>query len=403
MKTRFLSILLCIVMVISLVGCSKTPKTNDINILDSTYEEILEAAKGTTVSFYGYGGNEVMNKWFDNYVIPQMKEKYDVNVKRVGMNIDDIMNKLLSEKQAGSKNGVMDVVWMNGENFKTAKENNLLFGPFLDKLPNYKDYVDTNSKSINTDFGTSVDGMEAPWGKSEFAIVINGDKVTNNITNAETLKEAIKANPGKFTYPALPDFDGSAFVRNIIYDIVGYENLVNLSENENDIRQVIQPAMDYLNEIKPYLWNKGETYPATISQLENMYSDGEVYLTMTYAPNTVKGKIESKEFPKDSKIVSLDKGNISNTHFLTIPDNASNKAGSIMLINFLMSIDAQGSKTNSANWGDMTVLDMDKVPNKEKSKFSETINIETTLPELNASLVPIIEKIWTEEVLQNAK
>ena len=39
------------------------------------------------------------------YVIPQMKEKYDIKVKRVGMNIDDIMNKLLSEKQAKSKDG----------------------------------------------------------------------------------------------------------------------------------------------------------------------------------------------------------------------------------------------------------------------------------------------------------
>ena len=31
--------------------------------------------KGTTRNFYGYGGNEVMNKWFDTYVVDQMKEK----------------------------------------------------------------------------------------------------------------------------------------------------------------------------------------------------------------------------------------------------------------------------------------------------------------------------------------
>ena len=50
-----------------------------------------------------------------------------------------------------------------------------------------------------------------------------------------------------------------------------------------------------------------------------------------------------------------------------------------------------------------TVLDMNKVPNEEKSKFSETAEFGKTLPELNAGLVPIIEKIWTEEVLQNGK
>ena len=74
--------------------------------------------------------------------LSQMKEKYDIKVKRVGMNIDDIMNKLLSEKQAKSKDGVMDVVWINGENFKTAKENNLLLGSFTEKLPNFNDYID---------------------------------------------------------------------------------------------------------------------------------------------------------------------------------------------------------------------------------------------------------------------
>lgn len=405
MKKKIYIILLC--MMIVLVGCSKSQKTNDTNnnknILESSYDEILESAKGTTVNFYGYGGNEVMNKWFDSYVIPQMKEKYDIKVNRIGMNIDDIMNKLLSEKQANIKDGVMDVIWINGENFKTAKENNLLLGSFTEKLPNFNDYVNKNSETINTDFGTSVDGLEAPWGKAEFVVIKDSSKVTQNIEDTETLKEAIIENPGKFTYPALPDFEGSAFVRNVIYDIVGYENLINLSENEDEVRKVIQPAMDYLNEIKPYLWNKGETYPATIGQLDNMYSDGEVYFTMSYSPNTVKGKIDSNEYSKDTEIISFDKGNISNTHFLTIPENAPNKEAAMVLINFLMSIDAQASKTNTDNWGDMTVLDMSKVPNEEKSKFSENVELEKTLPELNAGLVPIIEKIWIEEVLQNGK
>ena len=407
MKKKIYIVLLCMMMILSLVGCSKSQKSNDANsntnILDTSYDEILKSAKGTTVNFYGYGGNEVMNKWFDTYVIPQMKEKYDIKVKRVGMNIDDIMNKLLSEKQAKSKDGVMDVVWINGENFKTAKESNLLLGSFTEKLPNFNDYIDKNSETINTDFGTPVDGLEAPWGKAEFVVIKDTNKVAQNIEDTETLKEVIIKNPGKFTYPALPDFEGSAFVRNVIYDIVGYENLINLPENEDEVRKVIQPAMDYLNEIKPYLWNKGETYPATIAQLDNMYSDGEVYFTMTYSPNTVKGKIDSNEYSKDTEIISFDKGNISNTHFLTIPENAPNKEGAMVLINFLMSIDAQASKTNTANWGDMTVLDMNKVPNEEKSKFSETAEFGKTLPELNAGLVPIIEKIWTEEVLQNGK
>lgn len=396
-------LLMCLILSITFVGCSKPTNESKSNILESNYEEILESAKGSTVSFYGYGGNEVMNKWFDTYVIPQMKEKYDVTVKRVGMNIDDILNQLMSEKQAGSDKGVIDVVWINGENFKNAKENELLFGPFLDKLPNYKKHVDGNSKEITTDFGTEVEGMEAPWGKSQFALVKNSSNVSSEITDTESLKVFIKENPGKFTYAALPDFEGSAFVRNVIYDIVGYEKVANLEEDEAKVKEAIQPAIDYLNEIKPYLWNKGETYPATTPQLDNMYSDNEVYFTMTYAPNMVQGRIDSKEFSKDSTIVEFDKGNISNTHFLAIPNNSQNKAGAMVLTDFLMSIDAQGSKTDTSNWGDMTVLDMDKVPSEEKVKFKDTTNIEKSVPELKAGLVPIIEKIWNDEVLNGQK
>ena len=90
MKKKIYIVLLCMMMILSLVGCSKSQKSNDANsntnILDTSYDEILKSAKGTTVNFYGYGGNEVMNKWFDTYVIPQMKEKYDIigDVRGIG-------------------------------------------------------------------------------------------------------------------------------------------------------------------------------------------------------------------------------------------------------------------------------------------------------------------------------
>lgn len=383
-----------------LVGCSngKANSQSDEQLLSKNYEEIEKSAKGSTVNFYGWGGNEVLNKWFDNYVIPNMKEKYDINVKRVGMDIDTIMNQLISEKQVKNDKGNIDVFWVNGENFKTAKDNELLFGPFTNKIENYEKYVDTNSKDITTDFGTTVDNMESPWGKASFTVLKNSDKVSDNIVDTNTLKEAIVKKPGKFTYPAPPDFTGSAFVRNVIYDTVGYENLKDLPEDEATVKKAIQPAMDYLKEIKPYLWNEGKTYPSTTAQLDNMYSDGEVNFSMTYAPNEIEGKINSGEFDKSTEFINFDKGNISNTHFLAIPRNSSNKAGAMVLINYLTSIDAQASKSEPKNWGDMTILDLNKIPKEDKSKFKNSVQVKNPVPEVNASLVPIIEKIWLEEV-----
>ena len=60
MKKKIYIILLCMMMILSLVGCTKSQKSNDTNsntnILDASYDEILKSAKGTTVNFYGYGG-----------------------------------------------------------------------------------------------------------------------------------------------------------------------------------------------------------------------------------------------------------------------------------------------------------------------------------------------------------
>ena len=43
-----------------------------------SFDEMKEAAKGTTVTFYGWGGDEKLNEWLDQTFAPKMKEKYDI-------------------------------------------------------------------------------------------------------------------------------------------------------------------------------------------------------------------------------------------------------------------------------------------------------------------------------------
>ena len=116
-----------------------TPEENKQgDVLDKDFEQILEAAKGTTVRFYGYGGNPKTNAWIDNYLTENVKKDYDIKVERVGMNIDEVLNIMLNEKQLNVEKGSVDVVWINGENFFTAKENDLLFGPLYGKTAKFQ-------------------------------------------------------------------------------------------------------------------------------------------------------------------------------------------------------------------------------------------------------------------------
>ncbi|MBS4538045.1 ABC transporter substrate-binding protein [Clostridium sp. D2Q-11] len=405
---KVLSILIILTLAISLVACGGNGETNEEgNVLDKDWKEIVKEAKGTEVSFYGWGGSQQTNEWIDGFLADTMKEKYDIKVNRVPMNIEDILNKMLSEKQLDSE-GSIDVVWINGENFSTAKKSDLLMGTFTDVLPNFEKNLDVDSEEVKKDFGHEVDGMEAPFGKAQFVMIYDEARVDKYPVNHKELMEFAKSNKGKFTYPAPPDFTGSAFVRNIIYDIVGYENVKDLEPNKEQVKEKIMPAIGYLQELKPYLWREGKTYPATIAQLDNMYADGEVVMDMTYNPNSAEAKVRTGEFPESTRTFLFENGTIGNTHFLSIPFNSPNNPGALVLINEILSIEAQASKYDPKNWGDLPVIDNSKLSEEEKALFEEIDLGEATLPqeelltnripELPADLVPIIEEIWLENI-----
>lgn len=413
MKKRIASILLILAMAFSLISCSKPeekasdeqPKTSS----SISYDDALSKSKGKTVNFYGFGGDESYNKWVDNVLAKEVKEKYDITLKRVPMNIDEILNKLLGEKQADSK-GTIDLVWINGENFYTAKKAGLLYGPYTDSLPNFQKYVDTKSSDVTKDFGYPIEGYESPYGKAQFVMIYNNDIVKNLPKNTDELLKLCKENPGKFTYPAPPDFTGSVFVRNIIYDILGPDVLNNLPADKEKVKEAIKPALDYLVSLKPYLWNKGKTYPATLAQLDNMFADNQALASMSYNPNAIEARKALGEYPKNAVSGLFEKGTIGNTHFVAIPFNSESKEAAMVVANEIMSPKIQSSKYEPKVWGDLPIVDPSKLSPDEKKMFDavsiskSTIPMETLLknrqPEPSADLIPIIEKIWEEYVLK---
>ena len=59
------------------------------------------------------------------------------------------------------------MIWINGENFYSAKENGLLYGPFTDKLPNMEAYIDQADPETLNDFCMPIEGYEAPYAKAQ--------------------------------------------------------------------------------------------------------------------------------------------------------------------------------------------------------------------------------------------
>ena len=412
MKKRIVTAMLAAAMTVSLAACGafgqEDTQTEDSTALeDMSFDEMVEEAKGSTVTFYGWGGDENLNEWLDNEFAPVMKEKYDITMERVPMDIEQVLSQLSGEIEGGEKDGSIDMIWINGENFQSAKENNMLYGPFTDKLPNFNDYVDAESEDVTLDFAYPIEGYEAPYGKAQVVMIADTAVTPDLPTSAEALEEFVKKYPGKVTYPALPDFTGSAFVRNIIYEICGYEQFLDMEADKETVREAVEPAMEYLRGLNPYLWNEGKTFPDSSTTLDNMFADGEVVLNMTYDAYTTGIKIADGTYTDTTESFQFDKGTIGNTNFMAIAANSGNKAGAMVAINEMLSPEIQADRYEQLKV--IPVLDNSKLTDEQKAAFDQVDLGEGTipqdellskrLPEMPAELVPIIEEIWNEEVV----
>lgn len=410
MKRISLTLMLLLFTLGILSGCSKPEgKEEAVDLLNSEWNVIAEQAKEQTVNMHMWGGDESVNKYIDNWAAPLLKEKYDITLNRVPINdARDMINKVLTEKEVNKTKGSIDVFWINGENFKLSKENGLLWGAFVDKLPNHNKYVDKNASDIKYDFGEEIESMEAPWGKSQFVFVYDEEKVKNPPKTMEELKDWVKQNPGKFTYPAPPDFTGSAFVRQTLIETTGgYEQYVGEIDKDK-LYNNCKELWNYLNEIKPYLWREGATYPESSAKLDQLYANGEVWMTMSYNPMHAFNKMKSGQFPASSRSYLLTEGTLSNTHYLSIPFNAANKAGAMVVIDFLLSPEAQITKFDPAYWGDGLVITPEKLSKEETDKLNsvdrgkESLSAEELanhrVPEIHSEYIEEIEKGWMENV-----
>ena len=374
---------------------------------DMTFDEFKEAAKGSTVTFYGWGGDEVLNQWLDDVFAPNMKEKYDITMERVPMDIDQVLSQLSGEIQAGEEDGSIDMIWINGENFQSAKENNMLYGPFVEKLPNFEEYIDTESEDVTLDFAYPIDGYEAPYGKAQMVMIADTAVTPDMPKNTDELLEFAKNNKGKVTYPALPDFTGSVFVRNVIYEICGYEQFLDMEADKETGKKAVEPALEYLRKLNPYLWNEGKTFPDSSTTVDNMFADGELVLNMTYDAFGTSVKIADGTYTETTQSFQFDKGTIGNTNFMAIAANSGNKAGAMVAINEMMSPEIQADRYDKMKV--LPVVDYNKLSDEQKEAFDKVDlgkgNIpqdellSKRLPEMPAQLVPVIEEIWLEEVV----
>ncbi|MGL4236411.1 ABC transporter substrate-binding protein [Tabrizicola sp.] len=393
-----------------LLTTTATADTADGEALKAmTWDQIVDEARGGTVNWFMWGGADNINIYVSDYVGGILKRDYDITLNRVPItDAAEIVNLILSEKEAGITDaGTVDLLWINGENFRSMKQGELVFCGYTGLLPNNA-LVNWDNPAIANDFGVPVEGCEVPWNTVQFAFAHDSATVAEPPRDMAALIAWIKANPGRFTYPAPPDFTGSAFIRHVFTHAAGGPDALLGPFDQAKFDQVATKTWAILNEIEPLLWREGQTYPNTVTQLNELFANGEVAFTFNYDPSQFGLAVQAGTYPDTVRSFGLSDGTIGNTNYTLIPFNSPNKAAAMVVQNLLLSGEAQLEKAKTEVWGAAPAINITRTSPEVQAGFAAIKGhpsvipaaqlAKATLPELQADWLTAIEKGWAENV-----
>lgn len=372
---------------------------------DGDFADTMAAARGQTVYFNAWGGDDKINDYIA-WAGSELAKRHGITLKHVKLSdTAAAVSRILAEQAAGrTAGGSIDLLWVNGENFAALKQNNLLQDrAWADSLPSWQ-YTDAASlPAIRLDFAVPTDGLESPWGRAQLVFAHDSSRLASPPRNAADLAAYINSTPGRFTYPQPPDFVGLSFLKQILI-----ETAVDTAPLYHPVEsalfdEVTAPLWRWLDSVTPNLWRGGRAYPANYPMQRQLLADGEVDITIAFNPADASSAIERGELPDSIRTYIHDTGTIANVHFLAIPFNANAPEAAQVVADFLLSPEAQIRKANPNIWGDPTVLAMHRLSTEDRASFMalprgvatlSEADLARTLAEPHPSWMKAIETEW---------
>lgn len=367
----------------------------------AAWAQIEAAARGQTVYFNAWAGSSRINTYLQ-WAADELAQRAGIKLEHVKVSdTAEVVKRVRAEKAAGrNTDGSTDLLWINGENFLAMKREGLLYGPWSEALPSYA-FVDTVGKpTTKVDFSEPVDGMEAPWGMAQLTFYADGARVATPPTNFAELADWAKKNPGRFTYPKPPQFHGTTFLKQVLFELSADRKPFYAAFNADAFARLTAPLWAALDGLHPSLWKQGKQFPANNTVMRQMLADGELAISLTFNPNEAANQIAGKTLPATVVSYQHAGGTVGNTHFLAIPFNSRGRQAAQVAANFLLSPAAQARKADIRHWGDPTVLAVEKLNATDRALFAAAVapgqvtKPAPTLPEPHGSWVEPLEREW---------
>jgi putative thiamine transport system substrate-binding protein len=349
----------------------------------TNWDSIVDVARGQTVYWHAWGGDPRINAFIAS-VGEDLQARYGITLEHVRLaDTTDAVTRVISERQAGrDSGGAVDVIWINGANFASMKDQGLLFGPFAEALPNWP-LVDTDANpAILVDFTLPVEGFGSPWAMFQMVFEYDSATLPDPPRSLDALRAWIAENPGRFTYPQPPDFLGTSFLKQALYGVLDDPSVLMGSAEDVDYDDVTAPLWAFLDEITPKLWRQGRAYPANEPALGQLLADGEIDIAFAFNPGRASGAIADGELQDTVRTFVFEEGTLANSSYLSIPYNAANTEGALVLANLILDPEIQARAQDPDVLGFQTVLGLHLLDEADRARFDALdLGIATLAPD----------------------
>lgn len=346
------------------------------------FADILARARGQTVFWNAWGGDERTNA-FIAWAGQEARRLYGVTINHVRLrDTAEAVTRVLAERQAGRhEGGSVDLIWINGPNFLAMKTQGLLFGPFVETLPNWR-YVDTVNKRSNViDFTVPVEGLAAPWRMAQIVFVFDSARTRREDLprSMAAMVDFAKRNPGRLTHPNARNFLGATFLKQALHEFAPDPAALEKPAADDSFAQVTAPLWAWYQTLSPLLWREGREFPDSGPAQRQLLNDGEIDLLISFNPAEAAVSIASRLLPATARVHVLERGAIGNTSFVAIPYNAANREGAMVVANFLLEPATQARAQDPRHMGNFTVLDLERLDAADRARFRD-LSADPALP-----------------------
>lgn len=357
-----------LVAVLALLGAMQIARADE----QRPWAEIVAAARGQTVYWNAWAGDQRTNAYIA-WVGEQVQKRYGITVQQVKLqDTAEAVTRVVAEKAAGrTSGGTVDLIWINGPNFLSMKQQGLLYGPFARVLPNTA-LVDMVGKPSNgVDFTVPVDGLESPWRIAQIVYLYDSARVSDLFRSVAGMLDWAKRHPGRLAHPNVRNFLGVTFLKQALYELTADAAVLQQPATDENFAAVTAPLWAWYDALRPLLWREGREFPENGPAAVTLLNDGEIDVTLAFDPAVAASSIATGLLPKSARVAVLEKGTIGNTSFVAIPFNAAHKEAAMVVADFLLDPEAQARAQNIDFLGSFSVLDIERLPAADKKRFAD--------------------------------